>query len=77
VRPAGGREVQGELLVELPRHEFLPDRVPQSAEIAEPRVGPAVEAGVAGDRRVQSLAPRATCGLGSLSRRIWSVRIRP
>jgi hypothetical protein len=86
VRARGLRETRGDLLVDLAGDQFLPDGVPQPAQLVEPALGAAAEAvetteagGSAdtADTAVQSLVPRLTCGLGSRSRRIWSVRIRP
>jgi hypothetical protein len=77
VRAARGREVEGDLLVELAGDQLLPHGVPQAPEAGQPRIGAAGETGDAGQPGVQSLAPRATCGFGSRIRRICSVRISP
>ena len=73
----GLREMRGDLLVDLAGDQLLPDGVPQPAQLVEPALGAAAEAAEAAGTAVQSLVPRLTCGLGSRSRRIWSVRIRP
>ena len=68
------RETPGYLLVELTGHELLADDVAQPAEALEPGAG---GPGEPGRLAAQGRSPRLTCGLGSRSRRIWSVRIRP
>jgi hypothetical protein len=65
------REPPGYLLVELPGHQFLPDDVPQSAQLVQPGIRRAP-----GERRsAQGRSPRLTCGFGSRRRRIWRERI--
>lgn len=89
-QPLPDREAARDLLVQLPGDQLLADGVAQPAEPVQPRrsgsgepgdgiTGPAGgrAAGRAEEIRTQGRSPRLACGLGSRSRRIWSVRIRP
>ncbi|GGL85653.1 hypothetical protein GCM10010129_31710 [Streptomyces fumigatiscleroticus] len=70
-QPLPDREPRGYLLLQLPAHQLLPDRVAQAAEAAEPGLRR-----VPGERRrAQGRSPGLTIGFGSRSRRIWRVRI--
>ncbi|GAA2643137.1 hypothetical protein GCM10010425_57830 [Streptomyces spororaveus] len=78
-QPLPDREALRDLLVDLPAHELLPDRVAQSAQAFQPEPCPLGEAFPrrAGRPSGQGRSPRLTCGFGRRSRRIWRVRIRP
>ncbi|GHH74439.1 hypothetical protein GCM10018793_15670 [Streptomyces sulfonofaciens] len=82
-QPPAHREAAGDLLVELPCHQFLAHRVAKAAETLQPEIRTTGEAG--GSRLLggtlveycaQGRSPRLTCGFGIRSRRIWSERIR-
>jgi hypothetical protein len=79
VGPVRGTGEGGELFVELAGDQLLADGVPEPAEACQPALCATGETGGprAGEPRGQSLVPRATCGLGRRSRRIWRVRISP